>query len=148
MAKACGWSELYNKPWLDLASEASLAWLAEEIKNRRRPDEVMIAIHILQIRDTYDIDAIASTSLVAQLIDWSDADGLWVNPKLTEKRLSEMLMDAYGIGPRRIRVNGVQCRGYILSEFERLRVLCHTSDDDEEPSLKLIRGGRSTKEDG
>jgi hypothetical protein len=70
MAKACGWSELYNKPWLDLASEASLAWLAEEIKNRRRPDEVMIAIHILQIRDTYDIDAIASTSLVAQLIDW------------------------------------------------------------------------------
>ena len=57
-------------------------------------------------------------------------------------------MDAYGIGPRRIRVNGVQCRGYILSEFERLRVLCHTSDDDEEPSLKLIRGGQSTKEDG
>jgi hypothetical protein len=47
-----------------------------------------------------------------------------------------------------MRIKGVQRRGYILSEFERLRVLCDMPDDEIEPQLRLLRGGKGTEEDG
>jgi hypothetical protein len=145
IAKACGWSKIYGKPWFDVIADASLAWLAEEIRNRRRPDEVMVAIHILQIRDAYKIDAIFTTDLIGQLKAWPDADGLWISRGLNEIKLRDMLTDGYGIAPRPIRIKGVQRRGYDLTEFERLRVLCDTPYDELEPQLRMIRGGKDTE---
>jgi len=141
IAEVCGWSEEAGKSWLDLVAKAALDWLAEEKKSRRRPDEVMIVIHMLQIFDALGVAHLGSEKFVKLLRDWLEADGRWI--KLTVNKLANILRESYAIVPDRLpRARGEeQPRGYRLSQFEHLRVLGNMSDEEIEPYLKLIHVG-------